>query len=57
MISERKNVLSGFFREIGAILKDLWNTMEDTGFCCGIRLDSRGREYMPSASSCCGVRA
>lgn len=35
--------LIGLFKEIGAILRDVWSSDEESGFCCGIRLDSRNR--------------
>ena len=44
-------------KDIAAILKDVWNAVENSGPCCGVRLDRPPRsEDMPTAGSCCGVR-
>lgn len=45
-----------FVEEIAAVVKDVWSAAENSGFCCGIRLDCRTCETMPTPSSCCGVR-
>jgi hypothetical protein len=45
--------------EIGSMLKDVWQTIENSGPCCGIRLDRKPCDHareMPTPSSCCGVR-
>jgi hypothetical protein len=43
-------------RQVGHILKEYWNIAGNPRFCCGVSLDSKP-DYMPTASSCCGVRA
>jgi hypothetical protein len=48
--------LIGLFKELGAVLKDTWSAVEDSGFCCGIGLNSQCSTEMPTSSSCCGVR-
>jgi hypothetical protein len=53
ILSER---LIGPLKVIGDILKEMWNTAENCGFCCGIRLDRERQQEMPTPSSCCGVR-
>ncbi len=51
------NVIRGLIRKIGATLSQMWNAVEDSGYCCGVSRDSKQRtEYMPTPSSCCGVR-
>jgi hypothetical protein len=54
ILSER---MIGPLKAIGYLLKEMWNTAESCGFCCGVRLDREPRpEEMPTPSSCCGVR-
>lgn len=49
--------LGWFLNAIASILRDVWNTAETCGFCCGIRFDRERRDNdMPTPSSCCGVR-
>lgn len=45
-----------FVNGIVAVARDVWSAAENSGFCCGIRLDCKTCERMPTASSCCGVR-
>ncbi len=50
-------IVSRFFKTIGLIMADVWNTAQTCGFCCGIRFDREKRgDDMPTPSSCCGVR-
>ena len=44
-----------FMREVQRIAGDLWNSVEPRNYCCGVALEPEA-EYMPTASSCCGVR-
>jgi hypothetical protein len=45
-----------FLREVRHAAGDLWNRVEQHDYCCGVAQDRNQFEYMPTASSCCGVR-
>ena len=50
------NFITGLIREIGATLRQMWNAVEDSGYCCGVGREPKHKtEYMPTPSSCCGV--
>jgi hypothetical protein len=51
-----KDRVNRLLKNIAAVAKEVWNSAEESGFCCGIRLDCRTCESMPTPSSCCGVR-
>jgi len=52
-----KRKVIGLLEEVAAVVKDVWAAAENSGFCCGIQLDSgKCSESMPTPSSCCGVR-
>jgi hypothetical protein len=52
------NSVAKLMGKIRKIVSELWNADEPQGYCCGVPREPKDKtEYMPTGSSCCGIRA